>query len=90
MDAHTPREVAKQFMILRLGTQDFDPERGIGKCLFYESDEFNNILRHKRKEGEMTAKSQEILPIVKPISKHFRWVLGDMGKNVLQYFYYIA
>ena len=74
MDPHASGEVAKQFMILRLGTQDLDPESSVWERFFHKSNEFNNILRHKRKEGEMTAKSRGILPSEKNVSKPIPWI----------------
>lgn len=59
VDPHATRQVAEQFVILGLWTQDFDSERSIREGLFHDADEFNNILRHKCKKQEMAAKAVE-------------------------------
>ncbi len=59
--AHTSGKVTVKFVILGLGTQDFDSERGIWEGFFHYADEFDNILRHKRKETGNDRKSRGIL-----------------------------
>ena len=61
VDPHTSRQVAEQFVIFGLWTQNPDPEGGVWKRLFYQTDEFYNILRHKNKQKKVNRKSREIL-----------------------------
>ena len=47
MDTHATRQVAKKLVTLCLFSCDADAERGIGKALLHNADEFDNVLRHK-------------------------------------------
>jgi hypothetical protein len=44
IDAHASGQVAVELVILRLGAEDFDSERGIWKGFQDQSDELDNIL----------------------------------------------
>jgi hypothetical protein len=41
---HPTREMAEEFMILGLITDDTNSEHGVWKCFFHDADEFYNIL----------------------------------------------
>jgi hypothetical protein len=56
VNAHSTGEVTKQFVILCLRTQNYNSERGIWECFNHGTDEFDDILRHKRKKREMNRK----------------------------------
>jgi hypothetical protein len=56
VDPHASRQMTVEFVILGLRTQDFDPERGVWKRFFHDTDEFNDILRHKSKARETNRK----------------------------------
>jgi len=49
VDPHAARQVTEELVILRLGTQNPDAERGIREGFFHDADELNDIFRHKDK-----------------------------------------
>lgn len=61
VDPHASGEVAEQFVIFGLRTQNLDVEGGIGKRFHYQTDELYDIFRHRSKQKEMNRKSRGIL-----------------------------
>mgnify|MGYP006866169858 CR=1 FL=1 len=49
VDPHASGEMTEQLMVFGLWTQDLDVKGCIGKRFNHESDEFYDILSHKRK-----------------------------------------
>lgn len=84
--AHTSCQMAEQFVIFGLWTQDFDSERGVWKGLYDHPDEFDNILRHRGKPKKRNRKSRGILATEIASSKPWGPKKKGIGYFMLKYY----